>query len=131
MEKVRQKAGCEIDDYDCIAKANKATLDKVKSVYESVKMSQVFSINKTYDQNEKLTLEDVIPDEKESSDDVIIGELREYIEKANLKLQEKKVIALTHGIADIIVSKRLREEDVEKEKLVQAARKIGFSLSYL
>lgn len=130
MEKVRQKNGCEIDDYDCIAKANKTTPEKVKTVYESVKMSQVFSINKTYDQNEKLTLEDVIPDEKESSDDLIIGELREYIDKASLQSAEKKVIALIHGIADIIVNKRLSEEDIEKERLIQSARRIGFSLTF-
>jgi len=138
MEKIRQKAGVEIEDYDGIAKAvakiagketaDKAALDKVRNIYEAVKLSQVFSINKTYDQNEKLTLEDVIPDEKEDDSDAIINELREYIDKAHLCSLEKKVIALTHGIADIIVSKPLKEEDVEKEKLVQSARRVGFAV---
>jgi DNA-directed RNA polymerase sigma subunit (sigma70/sigma32) len=126
MERVRQKAGVEIEDYQGIATANKVPLEKVKNIYEAVKLSQVFSINKTYDQNEKLTLEDVIPDEKEDDGDVIINELREYIDKAQLCSLEKKVIALTHGIADIIASKPLKEEDVEKERLVQSARRVGF-----
>lgn len=128
MEKVRQKAGIEIEDYDGIAKANKVSLDKVRNIYESIKLSQVFSISKTYDQNEKLTLEDVISDEKEDNSDAIISELREYIEKANLCSLEKKVLALTHGIADIIVSKPLKEDEIEKERLVQSAKRIGFSI---
>ncbi len=126
MERVRQKAGIEIEEYQKIADANNVPLEKVKNIYEAVKLSQVFSINKTYDQNEKLTLEDVIPDEKEDDGDVIINELREYIDKAQLCSVEKKVLALTHGIADIIASKPLKEEDVEKERLLQSARRVGF-----
>lgn len=126
MEKVRQKEGIEIEDYEGIARVNKAALSKVKNVYEAVKLSQVFSINKTYDQNEKLTLEDVIPDEKEDEYDIMLSDLRDYIDKANLNKVEKKVLALTQGIADIITNNVIKEEDVEKERLIQSARKIGF-----
>lgn len=128
MEKVRIKHGIEIDDYDNIAKVNKVPADKIKNIYESVKMSQVFSIHKTYDQNEKLTLEDVIPDEKE--DDTLNVELRDYISRANLNENERKILSLAHGITDIIQNKDIDNLSIEKEKVCQLSRRIGFVVTF-
>lgn len=129
MEKVRIKHCIEIDEYNEIAKVNKVPLDKVKSIYEAVKMSQVFSIHKTYDQNEKLTLEDVIPDESEDNNSMD-SELREYIERSNLSIIERKVLSLVHGITDVIKSDIIDRLDIEKEQISQLARKIGFIVSF-
>lgn len=128
MEKVRIKHGIEIDDYDGIAKANKAPADKVRNIYESVKMSQVFSIHKTYDQNEKLTLEDVIPDEKE--DDTLDIELRDFIKRANLTDYERKILSLMHGITDVIHNRAIDKMLIEKEKICQLSRRIGFIVTF-
>lgn len=124
MEKTRIRFGIEIDDYEGIAALNKVHPDKVRNIYESVKMSQVFSIHKTYDQNEKLTLEDVIPDEKD--DDTLDIELRDYIMRASLTDIERKILSLVHGITDIIQNKNIDKLSVDKEKICQLSRKIGF-----
>lgn len=133
MERVRVKAGIEIEDYDGIAKANGQSLEKVKSIYESVKLSQVFSIHKTYDQNEKLTLEDVIPDDQYDDEDLLSEELRSYIDKANLNDMERKAIALVHGIADVIEDFHKTaptELDIQKERCMQLSKKIGFTVTF-
>lgn len=131
MERVRVKAGLEIEDYEGIAKVNNTTLDKTKSIYEAVKLSQVFSIHKTYDQNEKLTLEDVIPNAVQDSDEEMSDDLRDYIAKADLNPIERKVMALIHGIADIIDIKENHDSlDIEKERCTQLARRIGFQVTF-
>lgn len=131
MERVRLKNGIEIENYEEIAKINDTTLEKVKQIYESVKLSQVYSIHKTYDQNEKLTLEDVIPNEEPDSDDEMLDDLRDYIGKAGLTVKEKKVLALSYGLSDVISNDKVSRLDSESERLVQLARYVGFDVRLL
>lgn len=130
LEKIRTKHNINEEEFDEIAKVAKMPYEKVKSVYESVKLSQVYSLNKTYDHNEKLTLQDIIPDQEEDEDDIIENQLREYCKNAKLTETERKVLALQYGMLDIIPEADIPEEEIVTEALNQNLQRIGFSINF-
>lgn len=130
LEKIRNNANIAAEDFPEIAKEAKLTEEKVKSVYDAVKLSQVYSLNKTYDNNEKLTLEDIIPDYTEDEDDIIKNDLRKYCLTADLTSEERKILALQYGMLDIIPPSKIDEEKVIKESLNQNLQKIGFYINF-
>ena len=55
LEKAKSKIGAQDEDIDAIAKAANISPKKAKAVYDTVKTAQVYSLNRTYDQDEKLS----------------------------------------------------------------------------
>lgn len=130
LEKIRIAENIGAEEFTEIAKAAKLPLDKVKSVYDSVKLSQVYSLNKTYDHNEKLTLEDIIPDYEEDEDDIFKDDLRKFCQTADLTDTERKVLALQYGMLDIIPSRKIDETKILLESLNQNLQRIGFCITF-
>lgn len=130
LEKLRTAGNIAAEEYAQIAVVAKLPEEKIKSVYEAVKLSQVYSLNKTYDHNEKLTLEDIIPDHTEDEDDIIKNDLRKFCQSANLTNIERKILALQYGMLDIIPPKEISEQRVAEESLNQNLQRIGFSIIF-
>lgn len=130
LEKKRTERNIDEDDFEAIASIAKLPVEKIKGVYDSVKLTQVYSLNKTYDHNEKLTLEDIIPTYEEDEDDIQKNELRRYCMQADLTNQERKMLALQYGMLDIIPLTNINQRDVLKQSLHQHLKRIGFTISF-
>jgi len=128
LEKIRAKVGVTDDNYDLIAKAAGMPVEKVKNIYRTVKISQVYSLNKTYDSDERLTLEDIMAetDNLGGPEDQYSVMLREYCASASLSSDEITVIALRHGMPDVIAEKETCQAEVFKEALTQCLAKLGY-----
>ena len=130
LEKAKVKLGVSSDEnISLIAKTAKMSLKKAKSVYTTVKISQVYSLNRTYDQDEKLTLEDIMTDENK-----LCGEIdpftiliREYCEIADLTDLEICVLAVRYGMFDLIRSKEVDLSECLKETLIQNLARLGYN----
>ena len=104
LEKAKFRINGSDDDIETIAKAAKMPTKKAKSVYDTVKIAQVFSLNKPYDADEKLTLEDIITNENKLgyADYEFEDLVRYYCSKADLTQPETRILALRHGMFDIL-----------------------------
>jgi len=124
LEKVKNKMG--IEDLEKLSKEVNITVAKIKAIYDTVKLAQVYSLNRTYDLDERLTLEDIISDEskqEESIEDI----LRDYCSKADLDTLELKIVALRFGMSDIIKPKKVNPQVKIKEAIGQYLNSIGFN----
>jgi len=129
LEKAKIKFGLSDDNIVEIAKAAKMPLKKSKSIYHTVKIAQVYSLNRTYDVDEKLTLEDIMTNEDRLGGyvDPFINLLREYCDTANLTDMELKIIALRHGMLDLVPDKPVDEKESLKETIVQNLASLGYN----
>jgi hypothetical protein len=102
---------------------------KAKAVYHTVKIAQVYSLNRTYDQDEKLTLEDIMTDDNKLGGDIdpFIDMLRDYCETANLTETEIKILAIRHGMLDLIKPRKVKERECIRECLVQNLARLGYN----
>jgi len=134
LERIKNKTGLSDDDTAGIAKAAGISVKKVKSIYDTVKITQVYSLNKTYDSEEKLTLEDIVTNDDKlgslppGSD--LSELLRDYCEVAELSAEEIKVLALRYGMIDIIPRTPVEEISVLKEATLQNLAAIGFHYKF-
>lgn len=129
LEKAKIKAGLSDDNLVEIAKAAKMPLKKAKSILNTVKIAQVYSLNRTYDVDEKLTLEDIMTNEDRLGGfvDPFVNLLRDYCDTANLNDLELKIIALRHGMLDLIPNKKLNSYECLKETVVQNLANLGYN----
>ena len=129
LEKAKNKVGANDEDIETIATAAKMPLKKAKSVYYTVKISQVYSLNRTYDSEEKLTLEDIMTNEDRlgGTVDPFGTILREYCETAKLSETELKILALRHGMVDLIKQKEVDNRESMKEALTQNLAVLGYN----
>lgn len=126
LERAKSKVLNE-DDLNEVAKAARMPVKKAESVYHAVKIAQVYSLNKTYDADERMTLEDVITDDSAEYLNSLEEILREYCSKANLSPEEKQVVALRFGMPDLISSAcEVPPDAILQETLVQNLAKIGY-----
>jgi DNA-directed RNA polymerase sigma subunit (sigma70/sigma32) len=130
FEKARVRASIQVEDYESIAKETKTPLKKVKSVYYTVRISQVYSLNKPYD--DKVTLADIVTTEDTlwSSEDSFQSLLRDCCDLAKLTDLERKVIALKFGMLDIISMREHSNDEVYRECLIQNLASIGFNYKF-
>jgi len=130
LEKARQAAlNIAEDNIEAIAKAAKMPLKKAKTVYHTVKIAQVYSLNRTYDSEEKLTLEDIMTNEDRLGGvvDPFTTLLREYCDDSDLSNKELKVMALRHGMVDLIAHKEVNPDEGATEALVQNLALLGYN----
>lgn len=129
LEKAKIKLGLGDDNIAEIAKAAKMSLKKAKAVYYTVKIAQVYSLNRTYDADEKLTLEDIMTNDDRLGGyvDPFINLLREYCDISNLTDMELKVIAIRHGMLDLIPYKPIDEIECLKEVIIQNLASLGYN----
>lgn len=129
LEKAKIKFGLSDDNIVEIAKAAKMPLKKAKSVLHTVKIAQVYSLNRTYDADEKLTLEDIMTNEDRLGGyvDPFINLLRDYCESAKLSDIEIKIVALRHGMLDIIPYKHSDLAECLRETLLQNLASLGYN----
>lgn len=132
LERAKLKLGND-EDIEKIAKFAKMPLKKAESVYHAVKVSQVYSLNKTYDSDEKMSLEDVLSVAPKLSgwNKGIEDLLRDYCVKANLLKEELQVLALRFGMPDLISSlqkNKVTDNEARTEVLNQNLAKIGYFL---
>ena len=129
LEKAKLKSGLSDDCIDEIAKAAKKPLKKAKAVYYTVKIAQVYSLNRTYDIDEKLTLEDIMTNEDRLGGfvDPFINLLREYCDAASLSLIELKILAVRHGMIDLIPLKEIDQKECLKEIISQNLANLGYN----
>lgn len=129
LEKAKLKAGLSDDCIIEIAKAAKMPLKKAKAVYYTVKIAQVYSLNRTYDVDEKLTLEDIMTNEDRLGGfvDPFINLLREYCDAASLSHLELKILALRHGMLDLIPFKQIDQQECLKEIISQNLANLGYN----
>jgi DNA-directed RNA polymerase sigma subunit (sigma70/sigma32) len=132
LERAKLKSGNE-EDLESIAKIAKMPIKKAEAVYHAVKVSQVYSLNKTYDSDDKMSLEDVLSEDPKltgwNSD--IEELLRDYCLKAELVKDELQVLALRFGMPDLISSlqkNKVTENEARTEVLNQNLAKIGYFL---
>lgn len=129
LEKVRAKLSLSEDRLEDIAAAAKMPLKKAQSVYHTVKIAQVYSLNRTYDSDEKLTLEDIVTDNHDPENDVV-ELIREYCDKADLTREERRVLALKHGMPDLLTDAQIKTSDLIREALVQNLALLGYNFKF-
>ena len=129
LEKVRTKLSLTEDRLPEIAAAAKMPLKKAQSVYHTVKIAQVYSLNRTYDSDEKLTLEDIITDEDDSEDDVC-ELIREYCGRAELTPREIQILALKHGMPDLMPNIEIPVVAQIREALIQNLALLGYNFKF-
>lgn len=103
--------------------------EKIKSIYSTVKMAQVYSLNRTYDSDEKLTLEDLMTNEDQIGydPDNLSSLVRDYIAESKLNNNELKIIALSHGLWDMMSSDDdIPKQELWKEAITQNLMKLGY-----
>jgi DNA-directed RNA polymerase sigma subunit (sigma70/sigma32) len=129
LEKAKIKSGISDDNIVEIAKAAKMPLKKAKAVYHTVKIAQVYSLNRTYDADEKLTLEDIMTNDDRLGGyvDPFINSLREYCDTANLSEMELKIVALRHGMLDLIQHKEISLVESIRETIIQNLACLGYN----
>ena len=132
LEKARAKIGVGDENIEAIAKAAKMQTKKAKAVYHTIKIAQVYSLNRTYDSDEKLTLEDIMTNENRlgGQPDVQSTLLRDYCEEADLTDSEIKVLALRHGMLDLVNTDREEDEASLKEAVIQNLALLGFNYQF-
>lgn len=134
LEKAREKILCgnQEEDIQAIAKIAKMSVQKAKSVYDTVKIAQVYSLNKTYDTEEKLTLEDMKTNEDKLGyvDDYLSQMLRDYCEHTDLNKQEIMYLALRHGMPDLIPQEKLDVKSIIRESIVQNLASLGYNYKF-
>ena len=128
LEKVRAKLGGE-EDFKQIAKETKMSQKRVKTIYDTIKIAQVYSLNKTYDGEDKLTLEDIIVD-KQEEEVSLSTKLREFCEKTKFTEQEIVTLALRFGCADLIPFPKIDLEEVKVEAIRQNISAFGYNFKY-
>ena len=134
LEKARIKLGVGEDKLAEVAEVAKMPLKKAQSIYHTVKIAQVYSLNRTYDHDDKLTLEDIIADSAVLGDgttDDITELLREHCNAAKLSTQETLIVALRNGMPDLLPEKETPIHDQIKEAVVQNLAVLGYNFKYL
>lgn len=129
LEKAKSKIGDE-DNLDKIATAAKIPVKKAQAVYDTVKVSQVYSLNRTYDSDEKLTLEDIITtdDRLGSETDELAKLLVEYCKIAGMTDRERVILALHYGMVELIEpSSNETPDSCLLESLQQNIATLGFT----
>lgn len=130
LEKARAKLSCTEEDIDLIASEAKMPTKKAKSVYETVKIAQVYSLNRTYDADEKLTLEDIVTNESKLGyrESEFEDTVRFYCDRANLPVLDTKILAFRHGMFDILTNYAPLPTDpaVTNECVVQHMASLGY-----
>jgi len=130
LERARAKLGGD-EDTAKIALASNMSEKKVKSVYNTIRVSQVYSIHKSYNTEEKLTLEDVIATEiPEVSSESLTVIIREYCHKAKFTPKERLILALRFGMPDMINEHKYSEQMAIREALIQNLANIGFYYTF-
>jgi len=129
LEKAKLKLGLSDENISEIAKTAKMSLKKAKAVYYTVKIAQVYSLNRTYDADEKLTLEDIMTNEDRLGGyvDPFINLLRDYCEIANLSEMELKILAMRHGMLDLIPMKPVDLNECLRETIIQNLVGLGYN----
>lgn len=126
LERVKVQLGGE-DNYGIIARKAGMSEAKVQAVYDAVKTAQVYSLNKTYDTEDKLSLEDIVSFNNYNAQDELTEVLREYCSQAKFDLQEKLVIALRYGMPDILAMKPLPLKKIVTEAFRQNWARVGYN----
>lgn len=131
LEKAKAKVGAD-DNLEEIAKEAKMPLKKAKAVYYTVKISQVYSLNRTYDSEEKLTLEDIMTNEDRLGGEIdpFTDLLRDYCLDSYLTEKELKIMALRHGMVDLINDKEPTMEKKIQETMIQNLATLGYNFRY-
>lgn len=129
LEKAKVSAGVNDDNIADIAKAAKMPLKKAKTIYHTVKIAQVYSLNRTYDAEEKLTLEDIMTNDDRLGGvaDPFTTMIREYCDESSLNAKELKIMALRHGMVDLIPNNEIDLKESVVESLVQNLAILGYS----
>lgn len=129
IERSKNKLGIQEDNITAIAKSVNMTVKKVKSVLHTVKIAQVYSLNRTYDQDEKLTLEDIMTNDNKLCGDIdpFISSLRDYCTASSLSDIETKLLAVRFGMVDLIRDKEIDTKECIKECIVQNLAKLGYN----
>ena len=129
LEKAKVAAGVADENIEEIAKAAKMPLKKAKTIYHTVKIAQVYSLNRTYDSEEKLTLEDIMTNEDRLGGvvDVFTTLLREYCGDSDLTTKELIIMALRHGMVDLIPAEDVDHKESVVESLIQNLALLGYT----
>jgi DNA-directed RNA polymerase sigma subunit (sigma70/sigma32) len=133
LEKARSRLGLGEDKLAEVAEAAKMPVKKAQSIYHTVKIAQVYSLNRTYDHDDKLTLEDVIADPVRLQDavtDDITELLRNYCGEARLTSLETLVIALRNGMPDLLPDSKISLNDQIKEAVTQCLASLGYNFRW-
>ena len=132
LEKAKVVAGVGEENIQAIAKAAKMPLKKAKTVYHTVKIAQVYSLNRTYDSEEKLTLEDIMTNDDRlgGSVDPFTMMLREYCSDSKLSDKELKIMALRHGMVDLIPHREIDNKEGVLETLTQNLALLGYNYKF-
>lgn len=133
LEKARTRLGVGEDKMDEVAEAAKMPLKKAQSVYHTVKIAQVYSLNRTYGSDEKLALEDIITDDcKIGLQGEDFGELlREYCERAKLSDLEIKIVALRNGMPDLLPNTLIDTNSQIREAIIQNLANLGYNFKFV
>jgi DNA-directed RNA polymerase sigma subunit (sigma70/sigma32) len=130
LEKARARLNNE-DDLEKVAKAANMPAKKARSVYHTVKIAQVYSLNRPYDTDEKLTLEDMMTNENKLGfyDTDAEDTLRDYCKRAKLSIRELKVLALKHGMVDLLldIDSGVTKEAAAEEAMIQNLAGLGYN----
>ena len=130
LEKIRVRENIQPEDYEAISKISKTPLKKVKSVYYTVKISQVYSLNKPYD--DTVTLEDIVTNDDNlwGGEEIFSTMLRDCCDLADLSEAERKILALKFGMMDLIPPKEHSGDASYKECLIQNLASVGFNYRF-
>lgn len=122
LEKARVKLEAQgKDTEENLAALTKMPLAKVRNIYESVKVSQVYSLNRTFDDEEKLNLTSVLTDAKTLLADTNREAVMEIVLE-NLQKLPKDIlisIALNFGMVDILPQTLLPEDKAVKLEAIR------------
>lgn len=129
LEKVRLKHNISEDDFEKLAQMSKIPVKKIKSIYGTIRISQVYSLNKTYDNDEKLSLEDIMTEEDKLGydNDDRPDLLREYCANAKLTDFEILVLVLRHGMTDLLKYKDVDANLIKQEAIIQNLAGLGYN----
>lgn len=126
IETAKKKLGGE-ENTKKLSEAVRMPEKKIKSIYDTVKLTQVFSIHKTYDSDEKLTLEDMLAcDVADEGSEILTALIREYCDLSEFNLKEKTILALRYGMLDIIDVIQLNVRDTIQEAITQNLAHLGY-----
>ena len=129
LEKIRLKHNISDDDFEKLSQVSKTTVKKIKSIYGTIRISQVYSLNKTYDNDEKLSLEDIMTEEDKLGydNDERPDLVREYCANAKLTNTEILILVLRHGMTDLLKYSDVNIELIKQEAIIQNLAGLGYN----
>lgn len=136
LERIRYEKKIDEGDFETLATELgelgtklKLNVQKIRENYDSIKSTQVYSIDKTYDDG-KSTLADSIAknDENESAESIFHDAALRYCAKSKASIRDKKILALCYGFLEplLIAEDASKEVEVHLEMIRQNLFRHGY-----